>query len=410
MGAFVLVARWMLPSPERLVEGGGLLVEGARVRAVLASRAAVRRALAGGARARELGEVLLTPGTVNAHAHLELGGLHGRLPRDEAFAAWIGELLAERAALGRADFERAVVRGADRLLATGTTAVGDVDSTGAAGLRLGAHPIRARVYREVLDARDPARSAAALRRVRRGLPPRRGRLEGLSPHAPYSVSPELFRRAAELARRRGLPCAVHWAETEEERRWLLAGDGPFARILRDPPRQSGLDAIEVAGLLGPGLALVHGNHPERGDYERIARAGSTLVHCPGTHTFFGREPFDVGRALRAGVSLALGTDSLASNEELDMRRETSLLRRSAPGLRPATVWGIATRGGARALGLEGQIGVLAPGALADVCAWVAAPASAEAACDRLTSGEPRLAAAWVGGRRARRPQRTRRSD
>jgi len=132
-----------------------------------------------------------------------------------------------------------------------------------------------------------------------------------------------------LVRRRRLAVAIHWSETAAERAWLEEGQGPLAAVLGTSPRTSGLDLLEAAGLLASSTALVHGNHPRRDEAARLAAHGVSLVHCPGTHAFFGREPFDFERALRAGVRIALGTDSLASNEELDLRREARLLRRAS---------------------------------------------------------------------------------
>jgi len=159
--------------------------------------------------------------------------------------------------------------------------------------------------------------------------------------------------------------------------------------------------IEAAGLLRPSLTLVHGNHPSRGDLSRIARAGAALVHCPGTHLFFGREPFPVRRWLDAGVTVALGTDGLSSNADLDMRREMALLRQAHRDLDPETVFDLATRAGARALGLAGRAGEIVPGAFADLCAhrFGGSPARGSVeVLDALTTGCSSVAAVWIAGR------------
>jgi cytosine/adenosine deaminase-related metal-dependent hydrolase len=146
---------------------------------------------------------------------------------------------------------------------------------------------------------------------------------------------------------------------------------------------------------------VHGNHPERGELARIARAGASLVHCPGSHAYFTRPPAPLAAWLAAGVELALGTDSLASNTDLDMYGEMALLRASHPQLAPTTVWRMATLGGARALGWAGRVGDLRRGAWAD-CVLLDVPARDDRALlDALTSGERRILGVWVGGRRAR---------
>jgi cytosine/adenosine deaminase-related metal-dependent hydrolase len=387
----------LLVAHDDLVLDGGLLLVCGRVERVLRSSAAVRRA---GAHRRHELDGVVTPGLVDAHAHLELGGLDRELPARDGFTAWVGALLAARATRSPAELGAGAARDAARLLATGTTTVGDVDSTGAglaaALARAGAGPATV-LYREVLDGWDPARTAAALAGVRRALPRRARLAEGLSPHAPFTVSPPLQRALAALARRRRLPIAVHWSESEDERRWLERDAGPLTRVLPAGPRRAGLDVLQAAGLLGPRTALIHGNLPRRGEPARIARAGATLVHCPGTHAFFGRGRFPVERYLRAGVTLALGTDSRASNADLDMRREMALFRASS-GLSPARVFAAATTGGARALGMAGEIGTLERGRRADLVAFDARASGLRGLLDELTAGRPDVLAVAVAGR------------
>ena len=418
------------------VERGGLLVRGGvlggdgRIVRLLDGAGAVRRCARGeGLRPKDLGETAIIPGFVDAHAHLELTRLEGKLPRRGSFADWIRALIRERARLRPADLRTGVRDGARRLVAGGTTAVGDIDASGAAESALARTPLRARVYREALDAGDVARAEAALARVAR---PFRGGssagdriLPGLSPHAPYTVGEPLLRSLRALALRRRWPVAVHWAETEEETLWLARGRGPFAELLASrAPSVDGLSMLVEAGFLsprpriargsrragrapGPRLALIHGNHPRPGDRERVARAGAVLVHCPGTHAFFRREPFDLEGWLRAGVEVALGTDGLSSNRDLDLRREMALLRRAHSWLEPARVLEMATTAGARAIGLEGAVGRLAPRAFADVCAHAFPGASVaemrdpRRIVDALTSGRSSVVAAWIGGRRVR---------
>ena len=398
-GPLLLRVRRLLLAADAWIEDGGLLVERGRIARVLRHPSAVRRASA--ARTVELGEGLATPGLVNAHAHLELSGLAGRLPRGGGFTAWVGALLAARAERGPALLARDAARGARRLLATGTTTAGDVDTTGA-GLaaardaRAGEGPRRV-LYREVLDAWDPGRTAGALAAVRRGLRETDALREGLSPHAPFTASPALLRGAADIARRRGLPVAIHWSESADEREWLERGAGPLARVLPAGPGRTGLELLRAAGLLGPRTALIHGNLPRRGEPALLARAGATLVHGPGSHAFFGREPFPLARYRRAGVRLALGTDSLASNADLDLRREMALLRASHPGLAPGFVWSMATAGGARALGLARDVGRIVPGAFADLSVFACAARTPRAAVEELTAGLPDVLAVLVGG-------------
>jgi cytosine/adenosine deaminase-related metal-dependent hydrolase len=400
MPGHIVTGRWLLESPSRFVEGGGVHCARGRVVRVLGSRDAVRRAQL---RVVDLGDVVLAAGFVNAHAHLELTAFAGAIAPGATFTGWIRELLRRKASQSADELSRAARSGADRLLATGTTTVGDIDSMDLTDAALAGHPLRRRVYREMLDAQDSNRTDAAIARATLPRPRRALRLEGLAPHAPYTVSQRLFEELGRQAARARRWSTIHWAETHEEAEWLESGSGPMSALLSGSPRCTGLDAIDRAGLLGPRTSLVHGNHPARGDLERVVRARSVLVHCPGTHAYFGRDPFDFEGAAEAGVTVALGTDGLASNADLDMRREMRLVREGAPELRPELVWNMATRNAALAVGLEGRAGEIVAGAHADLCAHALpgvdlARARPADLLDALTAGRSTVASVWIGGR------------
>ena len=387
------------------LEDGGLELRRGRVVRLLGGRAAVRRAeRREGRGARRLGVDqggALLPGLVCAHAHLELSGIHAeRLPwrAGDSFAEWIRALLAQRGPRGLRALQRDAVAGARLLAAGGTTCIGDIDSSGAGALALASAGPRGVCYRELLDAADPARTAPALTSLRRALPRRSRRLEGISAHAPYTCSPALLAGVARLRERRAMPLAVHWAETEEERPYLLQNEGPLAGMLPEGPGRAGLALLAQAGLLGPRTALIHANHPARGEVAVVAASGSSVVHCPGTHEFFGREPFPLARWRRAGVPVALGTDSRASNTALDMCREMRLARAAWPGLAPSEVFAMATSAGARALGLAGLVGALTPGAWADASWHVLDAESPRAMIEEVSAGRGRVQGTWVSGR------------
>ena len=369
---------------------------------VLGHAAALRRVKAG-AREVDCSAEWLTPGLVNAHAHLELSALEGQLEPGSDFVAWVRALIEARGRLPRARLARAKSKACQRLASSGTTAVVDIDSLSLCERSSSPAPLRVLCCREVLDAFDATRTSTAAERIERALPVRALRSEGVAPHASFSASPALLARVARIAARRSLPCTIHWSETEHELTWLERGHGPLAGVLGPSPKRSGLDLLADAGLLGPRLSLVHGNHPRPGEAQRIAAAKALLVHCPGSHAWFARQPFPLRRYLAAGVRVALGTDSLASNADLDMRREMALMRRSFAWLEPQNVFAMATQLAGEFFAGPLRIGVLEPGARADLAAWRSAAASARDLLDEVTAaGAGRTGAlgvrTWVGGR------------
>lgn len=168
-------------------------------------------------------------------------------------------------------------------------------------------------------------------------------------------------------------------------------------MLGASPRRGGVDLLADAGALAPGTSLVHANALADAELAAVVAAGAVLVHCPGTHRFFARAGAPLTRWVRAGAVCALGTDSLASNEDLDLRRELALAARAHPELEPATLWRMATEGGAAALDLAGEVGRLAPGAWADLVAFDAPTSDRAAALDALVRERPTVRAVLIGG-------------
>jgi 5-methylthioadenosine/S-adenosylhomocysteine deaminase len=383
-----------------VVRDAALLVRDGRVeRIARGARARAARA----ARGTLCIDGVVTAGLVNAHAHLELGWAANRMRAGASMPDWIAALLALRAGIGAAALAaahaRATAEGCAELLRTGCTRVGDIQSDARAAAVLARAGLAGIGFLELLDAGRPERTAAQIERARAslnadghaGLSARARALvrSGLSPHAPYTTSPALLGALGALLRRRArFPLAVHWAEFEAERAWLEHGRGPLAKLLAHPPRASGLDMLASAGLLRAATLLVHANDATRAERERVAASGASVVHCPGSHAWFERPRFDLRAWMRAGVRVVLGTDSLASNTALDMRRELALLRDAHPWLAPEHAWRMATVDGAESLGGGAGAGTLLPRASADWVAFDVRAASAPAVLDALTSARP----------------------
>ena len=309
-------------------------------------------------------DIAVLPGLVNAHAHLQLEPL----PHvEQQFLPWVGAVMAARHGKTAADYRRTARQSLRDLLHSGTTAVGEIDSTGVCSAVLKTLPMAGRCYRELTGFHLRMAEARAL--VRDCYPQATySMLPGLSPHAPYSVSPDLLRAAR--ARTRHL--AIHCAELPEEQQFLRTGKGPFAELLQrlgrlpDGFRAPGVGAVawlQQLGVLGPSTLLVHCQELERLDVDRIAASGAAIVVCPGTMDYFGRTPPAIAKWRQKGIVVALGTDSKASNLGLSMRRELALAARMWPQLRPAELLQMATEAGGRAL--NGRFGRLRRGQRAD---------------------------------------------
>lgn len=364
------------PSPRQVVaryialDAGKILSPGLMEWDALGRVVALRKARS--AEARRAEEVAVLPGLVNAHAHLQIDAL---AVAERDFLRWVGAVMDARAGRTASVHRRQAERSMRELLASGTTAVGEIDSTGHTRAALRAVPMAGRCYRELTGFHLMGEDA---RRLVRDRMPASGSsmLPGLSPHAPYSVSADLMRAAG--ARTRSL--AVHCAEVPEEQEFLRTGGGAFAELLarlgRLPagfvaPGCGAVRWLERLGVLRKGTQLVHCQELERGDVGRIAAAGATITVCPGTIEYFGRPAPPVATWLRRGVSVAIGTDSRASNRSMSMREELARAGQLWPELRPEELLSMATVYGGEAL--NGPFGSLRRGRRAD---FVMVPAGA----------------------------------
>lgn len=344
------------------------------------------------------------PGLVNAHVHLQLGPLTDA-PRE--FVPWLRAVLGARrgepAAVVEAA-ERRTAAGLAGLLADGCTAVGEVDSFGTSPALLARWGLAGRCYQELVGFDLDAERARArvVERARRGSAVC---ASGLSPHAPYSVSAAMVRAALDATSH----LAIHVAEASEELELQRAGTGPLRRLLEDlgkwparhrPRRATPIAWLDAIGALSPRCQLVHAQHATVRDILTVAARRAPIVVCPSTIRFFGRTPPDVPAWIRAGVRVALGTDSRASRARgLSMRHEMALARRLWPSLSAEQVVAMATTHGGPAIGRPG-LGRIAAGGRADLCA-VTLPKSwtADSALLGFASGDLPPESTWLGGRR-----------
>lgn len=378
----VLAAEWVLPVTAEPISDGAVVIEGGRI-AWVGSRLELP-AHYRGARVRAFPRSILLPGWVNAHCHLNLTAALGLIPGSaDRFTDWIREVIRISGTWPPHVLRQSVVAGLDLLASTGTTTVAHVTAFPELEPFLD-HPLRAVVFHEPIGFREDRAQAladqaeewldAASAIVEDAGAARRISL-GLAPHAPYSVSPALFRKIAALSEARSVPLSVHVAETRDEAAFLRNGTGSFPGLLQDRGawdpawRPPGLSPVRYLSELGvpdrPGAAI-HCNYLDDEDIRVLAGRRLRPVWCPGSHAFFGHEPHPAQRLLSAGVPVALGTDSAASNGALNMLREVRLAAAAVPEV-PREQWvRAATQDAAAVLGLAETVGSLEPGKAADL--------------------------------------------
>jgi cytosine/adenosine deaminase-related metal-dependent hydrolase len=361
----VLSADWVLPIEGPPIEGGAVAVEDGRITAV--------------GTADELGEgrrfedAVILPGFVNAHTHLEYAVYAGFGDGLGDFAEWITLHIQRKARIGWDEYVDIARLGAAECLRSGVTTVGDCSYSGATAVAAADLGLRATVYLEVFGA-NPAPAlehfAEIKERVQDSLSDRVR--PGISPHAPYSVSLDLYRASAEL----GLPVATHISESPAEVKYLLSGEGPwggYSDLLVEPPGTTGTRMLAEHDLLGPDVVAAHCVMLDEEEIGLIAATETGVAHCPRSNAVLGCGVAPLAELRVAGARVGVGTDSPASAPSFDFFDElrSVILSARARAARPDVLSAsealeLATLGSARALGLEGEVGSLATGKRADL--------------------------------------------
>lgn len=380
-----------------LVEGDLITDMGARVDVV---------ARAPQARVRDWPGVM-TPGLVNAHAHLEYGPSFADLATSGLpFATWIQELQRRRQGMTDPDWQVEARGSGHQLLKSGTTAVADVVSRGPAITVAGSLGLQGISYGEIAGA-DASTWPSRREHLEMllGLP---GRHIGVSPHTLYTLGTSVFREMAQLARDRGMRLHPHLAETSDEAEWVLSGTGPFAAISERfhlqfelYGRGSGRTPVQHCddlGGLGPDVHVAHGVHVDVDDRKLLRERQTVVALCTRSNQILQAGEAPVADYLTEGNPVAIGTDSLASSPDLDLLAEAKATRDLArkQGLQSPErlIVEALTRGGAQALGQD--LGTIRPGARADFAVFDVP--TGDPYRDLIEHGAGRCVATVLGGR------------
>jgi cytosine/adenosine deaminase-related metal-dependent hydrolase len=365
-------AAWLLPISQPPVRDGWVRTERGRITAFGPHRRGERTPVD----EIDLGEVAILPGLVNAHTHLELSWMRGRLAPAVDFPGWICDLIAlqrSRSDRDAAETQESIGAAIADARDTGTVLFGDISNTMASAAGLIERGAAAVVFHELIGFKSdlaPTIVEDALRQLERQQANDLIRYS-LAAHAPYSVSPALFQSIRQALRRDPFArCSVHLGESHAEAQFLRDGTGPWRKLLEDlgawdptwvAPGCGGAEYLDRMGFLGRRLLAVHGVQFGRQELERLRARDVTLVTCPRGSALTGAGKPPVVAFYGAGVRVAIGTDSLASVPDLNLFSELAELRRLAPELPARTLIESATINGARALGFESDFGAIEPG-------------------------------------------------
>ena len=330
----------------------------------------------------DVGDSILLPGLVNAHCHLDYTAMARLISPPSGFTDWVNQLIGIKASWSYTEYAESWIRGLHQQIDCGTTTLADIEAVPELLPDvLAIAPIRVMSFREMITVRsraNPAQIVATHIQELEHLPHGRHTV-GLSPHAPYSTSQELVQVTAAMSRGKGWRWTMHVAESTDETEMFVHARGSMfdwlkgQRDMNDCGNGTPVRWLAETGALGPELLMVHANCLATGEPDLLGRHGVHVVHCPRSHDYFSHPAFRYDSLKRAGVNICLGTDSLVSVRAprgtvpvLDLFAEMQAFQAAHPAIGPGEILSLATRAGAAALGLAGEVGELSPGSAADL--------------------------------------------
>jgi cytosine/adenosine deaminase-related metal-dependent hydrolase len=379
----VYTARAILPVASPPIQEGAVAVDGGLI-AEVGPKSAVIKSAGKDAELRDLGDVVVMPGVINAHTHLEMCWMAADPPDLGDHPVWLKQVMERR---GAADQESARTAAEEQLRAMagrGTVAVGDIAVESWIAPLIAQTSLHAVVFLEIAGM-DSGRAEELLAEAAERLETISGdphlqeaaarvRLS-LTPQAPHTTSVPLLRALAGRSRASGEPLSLHVAESEGEMTLLSSGAGPLADLFRETgligsdwehPKRTPVDHLHRLGVLTPRTLAVHCVHLGQQDHSMLQAGGVTVVTCPRSNRRLGVGKAPIPKLMREGIPVALGTGSLASVPDLDLFAEMAALLEEHDSLSPAAVLRMATLNGARALGLADRLGTIEEGKLAEL--------------------------------------------
>jgi cytosine/adenosine deaminase-related metal-dependent hydrolase len=369
----ILRGRYLIDTAGRTTRDAEIAIEGERITAI--RKQGSDRTVAD-SDVTDLGPAALLPGFVNAHTHLELSLARSQVKPQPRFTDWLREVISATQKWTSDDFDASLREGLKHSVEAGTTVLGDIGQ-GAQDLRAYSRSgMRVRLFHEAIGF-DPKTADQIFESMSARIgkhPSGEQLLVGIAPHTPYTVSDRLLRMCARLAHKNGWPVCIHLAETEAELEFLHAGTGEILEFRKDfglppewtPPATSPVRYLERLGFFEKPVTLIHCNYVSEEDFDVIANSDSSVVFCPRSHNYFGHREHPFPKMLDAGITVALGTDSLISSPTLSIFDEMKFIRAEFPETDPAVILRMATTNGLKTLGLPPDTGTLQPGSYADI--------------------------------------------
>ena len=371
---YILKSKYLLKDPDNVIDNGAVVIDdGGKIQ------------FAGqykyiddfdSYRTIDLGNTAIVPGFVNAHTHLELTHLHKCINSNGNFTNWIRQLVDKKNDWAESEYALSVRDGIKSSIKSGTTTVVDITRNGIALSELLTSKIRKSLFFEIINF-NPDTAEDTINDFKEQLTDIKTDdllSIGIFPHATYTVSERLYKECKDISEEFDIEIATHIAETKDEVEFLTRGTGHFVSLLNDfnmlknwkHPGLSPINYLKNIGFLENGCILIHCNYMTEAEIDLIETTKSNVVFCPRSHEYFlhDNHPFFILKD--RDINIALGTDSLASNDTLSILDEMKFIRKHYHDLKPEDIFYMGTIAGAVALKMDDRIGRLYPGYYADI--------------------------------------------
>ncbi len=369
-------AGWVIQDPDTIFRNAAVHVHDGRISAVSTGR------ITGPEPVVDHGPGVILPALINAHTHLELGALKGRLPVDQGFAAWVRHLIDARKKLSRTALKSGISDGIRELLDTGCGTAGEISTLGLSRQPFLQSLLHGVWFREYIGNGKE-------KEIRPDITTSR---ESLAGHAPHTTAPDLLAMLAKQTERLGRPFSIHLAESTDEDDFIRTGKGPWADLLKSRgidfstwplPAPGPVRYLDRLGALRKNTLAVHLLLADGDDFRILACRGASVAVCPRSNSRLHRRLPDLDRMGAAGLNICLGTDSLASCDSLSMFDEMAFAARHFPELSPRAIFAMVTVNAARALGLKNDCGRIGPTCRADCLYLPVSAASPQALMEQM---------------------------
>lgn len=369
----ILKAKYLFKGPDSLIEDGIVSINDGKI--IFAGRL---KDYEGNEEVEtvDLGNSAIIPGLINAHTHLDLTSLHGRINYNASFTDWVKQVIDAKSKWKEDDYRSSIRAGIAKSIESGTTTVADITRNDYTLDELINSKLRKSIFYELIDF-NPSTAENTIDNFKDRISSIKNTPLlniGISPHAPYTVSKELYKRCSKISEELDINVATHLSETREEIEFLTKGTGRLADLLKSRNMLNGwkhpgvrpITYLSNMRILNNKCLLIHCNYVSESEISDIEKSKSSVVFCPRSHRFFGHKHHPFSQYIERNINVALGTDSLASNDSLSVLDEMKFIYKDHKDIGPQHILYMGTTAGAIALGLEDNIGRIEAGFDADI--------------------------------------------